>query len=63
MKKGDKIIVIRMDDDNGKDHQATKMNGITGVIAFIDDLGQIHLEGYGLALIPGLDTFVVIDSD
>lgn len=60
MKKGDKVRVIRMDDKNGKDRQATLMNGVEGTVDFIDDAGQIHLKGYGLALIPGLDEYEVI---
>ena len=62
MKKGDKVRIIRMDDKDGKDWQATKMNGVVGTIDFIDSIGQVHLEGYGLALIPGLDDFTVIEE-
>lgn len=58
---GDKIKIIRMDDNNGKDWQASKMNGVEATIKLIDDAGQIHLEGYGLALIPGIDDFIVIN--
>jgi hypothetical protein len=47
MKVGDKIRVIRM-------------NGVVGVISHIDSMGQIHLEGYGLAIIPEVDEFEVI---
>lgn len=60
MKKGDKVKVIRMNDNNGKDWQATAMNGVEAIISFIDDAGQVHLEGHGLALIPGVDEFTVI---
>jgi hypothetical protein len=58
MKKGDKIRIIRMDDSNGKDHQARMMAGRVVTIKFVDDLGQIHLEESGLALIPGIDVYV-----
>ena len=51
-----------MDDKGGKDWQATQMNGVEAVVSFIDDAGQIHLEGYGLALIPDLDEYVVIEE-
>ena len=61
MKIGDKVKIIRMDDNNGKDWQASRMNGVEGIIDYIDDAGQVHLKGYGLALIPGLDEFVIID--
>ena len=57
MKKGDKIRIIRMDDSNGKDHQARQMNGQVVTVKFIDGIGQIHLEESGLALIPGVDEY------
>lgn len=60
MKKGDRIRIIRMDDCNGKDAQATLMSGREVTVKLIDDRGQIHLEESGLALIPGLDDFEVI---
>ena len=63
MKKGDKIKIIHMDDGNGKDYQASMMKGVIGIISFIDDAGQIHLEGYGLAIIPGVDTYINLDSE
>ena len=61
MKVGDKVKIIRMDDKNGMDWEATKMNGVEGVIDYIDSIGQVHLKGYGLAIIPGLDEFIVLD--
>lgn len=60
MKKGDKIRIIRMDDSNGKDLQARLMAGRIVTVKFIDDLGQIHLEESGLALIPGIDEFELL---
>jgi hypothetical protein len=60
MKKGDKIRIIRMDDSNGKDHQARMMAGRVVTVKFVDDLGQIHLEESGLALIPGIDEYVFL---
>ena len=60
MKKGDKIRIIRMDDSNGKDLQARQMNGRVVTVMFIDDIGQIHLEESGLALIPGVDDYVQV---
>ncbi len=59
MKKGDRIRIIRMYDNGGKDWQATRMNGVEAVVDFVDSAGQIHLEGYGLAVIPGLDEYAV----
>lgn len=61
MKKGDKIRIIRMDDSNGKDHQARMMASRVVTVTFVDDLGQIHLEESGLALIPGADSYVKLD--
>ena len=61
MKKGDKIRIIRMDDSNGKDDQARMMAGRVVTVKFVDDLGQIHLEESGLALIPGVDSYVKLD--
>ena len=57
MKKGDKIRIIRMDDNNGKDYQATAMNGRVVTVKFVDGIGQIHLEESGLALIPSIDEY------
>lgn len=61
MKPGDKIKIICMDDNNGKDWQASKMDGVIAEVSFIDSIGQVHLKGYGLALIPGIDDFIVIN--
>ena len=61
MKKGNKIRIIRMDDSNGKDHQARMMAGRVMTVKFVDDLGQIHLEESGLALIPGVDSYVKLE--
>ena len=60
MKKGDKIRIIRMDDNNGTDFQARSLDGEVVTVSFVDDIGQIHVEESGLALIPGVDTFEVI---
>ena len=60
MKPGDKIKIIRMDDNNGKDWQASRMNGKICTVSFIDSIGQIHIQESGLAIIPGVDDFVVI---
>lgn len=61
MKAGDKIRIIHMNDSSGKDWQASMMNGVEAIISFIDDAGQLHLEGYGLAIIPGIDDFIIIN--
>lgn len=61
MKQGDKIRVLQMEDHNGIDTQATRMNGNTYIVDYIDDAGQIHLKESGLAVIPEVDKFVVIE--
>lgn len=61
MKRGDKIRVLQMEDHNGIDTQATRMNGNTYTVDFIDDAGQIHLQESGLAIIPKVDKYVVIE--
>ena len=60
MKPGDKIKIIRMDDNGGKDWQASRMNGKICTVSFIDSLGQIHLQESGLALIPELDEYEIM---
>lgn len=62
MKPGDKIKIIRMDDNGGKDWQATRMSGKICTVRLIDSIGQIHLVESGLALIPGVDEFIIVES-
>ena len=57
---GDTIKIIRMDDNNGKDLAAQKMNGVIATINHIDSIGQLHLQGYGLAVNPDIDTFEIL---
>lgn len=61
-KIGDIIKVIRMDDANGKDISAQRMAGVVGTIEHIDGMGQLHLKGCTLAVIPEVDEFEVITS-
>ena len=61
VKIGDTIRIIRMSDDGGKDLQARKYNGRSGVVEHIDSIGQLHGTWGGLAVIPGVDDFEVID--
>lgn len=61
MKKGDKLRIIRMDDNNGNDIQAREMDGRVVTVKFIDDKGQIHLKESGLALIPGVDEYELLE--
>lgn len=61
MKKGDRLRIIRMDENNGTDIQAREMDGRVVTVKFIDDKGQIHLKESGLALIPGVDEYELLD--
>lgn len=52
------VELVCMDDVQAPD------KGTRGVVKSIDDIGQIHVEwenGCGLALIYGVDDFIVID--
>ena len=59
VKIGDTIRIIRMSDDGGKDLQARKYNGRSGVVEHIDSMGQLHGTWGGLAVIPGVDEIEV----
>ena len=61
VKIGDTIRIIRMNDDGGKDLQARMYNGRSGVVEHIGSIGQMHGTWGGLAVIPGVDDFEVID--
>jgi hypothetical protein len=60
MNKGDKIRIIQMNDCNGTDCSVHKMNGKDFIVDYIDDIGQIHLIGSGLAVIPNIDDYIII---
>ena len=53
IKIGDTIKIINMEGE----HQYTDREGI---VTHIDDAGQIHGTWGGCALIPGVDTYVII---
>lgn len=55
VKVGDKIRIIQMKDEPGYD-------GAVGTVQLIDDAGQLHGTWGGLAVIPDLDKFEVIES-
>jgi len=61
IKRGTKIRVIRMSDAGGMDWQASRLNGKVFTVRFIDSVGQIHLAETGLALIPGVDEYEVVE--
>lgn len=50
---GDKLQILSIKDE-------PQYEGKTGVVEFIDDIGQIHGTWGGCALIPGVDEFKVI---
>ena len=58
---GDRIRIVRMDDNGGKDAHARDYNGRTGVVEHIDSLGQLHGSWGGLAVIPGVDEYELLD--
>lgn len=57
---GNRIRIIKVDDQNGLDVQAAAMVGKEGIITFIDGLGQLHGDWGGLAIIPEVDEFEII---
>ena len=50
---GDKIRIISMQDE-------PQYEGKTGIVEFIDDIGQIHGSWGGCALIPEVDKYEII---
>ena len=54
VKIGAKIRIIYMDGE-------PQYTGKEGIVRLIDDAGQIHTTAGGCALIPGLDSYEVID--
>ena len=51
-----------MNGDGGKDLQTRMYNGRSDAVEHIDAIGQIHGTWGGLAVIPGVDDFEVIDE-
>lgn len=54
---GKKIRINFMDDELS----GHRYNGKEGVVLFVDDMGDLHGTWGGLAVIPGVDDFSVID--
>ena len=54
-KVGDKIRIINM---NGE----PQYSGREGVVRSIDDMGQIHGSWGGLAIVPGEDSFEILQE-
>ena len=60
VKEGDRVELIRMDDD-----QAPPI-GTRGTVWLIDDMGTIHVRwdnGSGLGLIPNVDEYKIIKEE
>ena len=55
MKIGDTIKIIYMDGE-------PQYSGKTGVVEFIDGIGQVHGTWGGCAVIPGIDMVEVIND-
>ncbi len=53
IKIGDKIKILSMQDE-------PQYEGKTGIVEFIDDIGQIHGSWGGCALIPEVDKYEII---
>ena len=53
---GDKIRIIHLRDED------SRYDGKVGTIEFIDSLGQLHGTWGGLAVIPEVDRFVIIEK-
>ena len=62
MNAGDKILIIRIDDSDGRDAAASDLSGIEARIERIDSEGRIFLEGHSAyPVIPGRDVFTVTE--
>lgn len=59
MERGTRVRLIEMEDVR------PIPAGTTGTVRLVDDIGQIHVDwdnGRRLALVPGVDTFEVINE-
>ena len=56
-KVGDKIRIIYMNDPMGD-----RYAGKTGEVTYIDSIGQLHGTWGGLAIVPGVDFFEIIND-
>jgi len=63
VKVGDKIRIIKMDNQNGKDKSADNYNGRIGIVEHIDSLGQLHTTAGSLAVIPEIDKFEILNQE
>lgn len=56
IKAGDRIRIIHLRDEDGS------YDGREGTVEFIDSIGQLHGTWGGLAVIPEVDEFKVVDT-
>ena len=57
---GDIIRIIRMEDAGGRDTKTKDYEGRSGTVEFIDSIGQLHGTWGGLAIIPEVDEFEIV---
>lgn len=57
VKVGDRIRILHLRDED------TRYDGREGTVEFIDAIGQLHGSWGGLAVIPEVDSFMVISSN
>lgn len=55
---GKRIRIVFMDDTLS----GARYNGKEGIVEYVDSMGQLHGTWGGLAVIPEIDRFVVIDD-
>ena len=56
VKQGDRIRITKLDDP----YTPESYVGKEGTVEYIDDAGQLHGSWGGLAVIPGVDDFIII---
>lgn len=56
VKVGDRIRIIHLCDEDGRYDECE------GTVEFIDSIGQLHGTWGGLAVIPGVDAFIVVKA-
>ena len=55
IKIGDTLKIIKMEGE-------PQYNGREGMVTHIDDAGQIHGTWSGCAIVPEIDTYIVLDG-
>lgn len=54
---GSLIRILSMEDPYCGD----RYNGREGMVTYIDDIGQLHGDWGSVAVIPGVDTYMILD--